>query len=143
MAIYNFFKKCLFDHTVNINLKVGADTIKCALLTSSYTPNIDTQDYWDDVVANEITGTGYTTDGATLANQAVTQDNTNDRAVFDADDVTWSSSTITARYAILYKYTGTASTSPLLVYFDFGSDKSSSSADFTIQWNAVGILTAT
>jgi hypothetical protein len=143
MPIYNFFKKCLFDHTVAINLKAGADTIKCALLTSSYTPNIDTHDYWDDVSANEVSGTGYTPDGETLANQAVTQDNTNDRAVFDADDVTWSSSTITARYAVLYKYTGTPATSPLICYFDFTSDKSSSNADFTIQWNAVGIMTAT
>lgn len=142
MAIYNFFKKCLFDHTVAINLKNGGDTIKCSLHIS-YTPNIDTHDYWDDVSGTEITGTGYTTGGATLANQAVTQDNTNDRAVFDADDVTWSASTITARYAILYKSTGTPSTSPLICYFDFGSDKSSSNADFTIQWNAVGILTAT
>ena len=79
--------------------------------------------------------------GASLANKAVTQDNTNNKGVFDADDVTWSTSTITARGAVLYKSTGTASTSALICYIDFGSDKSSAGGNFTIQWNASGILT--
>jgi hypothetical protein len=60
--------------------------------------------------------------------------------VFDADDVVWTSSTITARGAVLYKDTGTPSTSPLICYIDFGSNKSSNGADFTIQWSSSGIL---
>ena len=60
--------------------------------------------------------------------------------VFDADDVAWTTSTLTARYAIIYKSTGTSSTSPLIGYIDFSSDKSSVTGTFTIQWNAEGIL---
>jgi hypothetical protein len=141
MPFYNFYKFCAFDQAVAVDLK--SDTIKCALCTATYTPDIDADAYWDDVTNEVASGGGYTTGGETLANKAVTQDNTNDRAVWDADDVTWSNSTITARYAVLYHATGTASTSTLICYFDFGSSKSSSNADFTIQWNATGIATLT
>jgi hypothetical protein len=137
MAIYNTFKKLIMDG--GIDLDTGGDTIKVALTTSTYTPNIDTHDYFDDIT-NEVVGTGYTAGGATLANQATTVDTTDDEGVFDADDVAWTTSTLTARYAIIYKSTGTSSTSPLIGYIDFSSDKSSVTGTFTIQWNAEGIL---
>lgn len=124
---------------MNGSIDLDTDTIKVMLVTSAYTPDQDVHDYKDDIT-NEVSGTGYTAGGATLANKTVTQDNTDNEGVFDADDVTWSSSTITARGAVLYKDTGTASTSPLICYFDFGSDKSSSNGNFTIQWNAEGII---
>lgn len=135
-VIYNSFKKKIMDGSIDLD----TDTIKVALVTSSYTPDQDTHDFFDDVT-NEVSGTGYTAGGASLANKTVTQDNTNNKGVFDADDVTWSTSTITARGAVLYKSTGTAGTSPLICYIDFGSDKSSAGGNFTIQWNASGILT--
>ena len=137
MAIYNTFKKLIMDG--GIDLDTSGDTIKVALCTSTYTPNIDTHDYFDDIT-NEVVGTGYTAGGATLANQATTVDTTDDEGVFDADDVAWTTSTLTARYAIIYKSTGTSSTSPLIGYIDFSSDKSSVTGTFTIQWNAEGIL---
>lgn len=135
-VIYNSFKKKIMDGSIDLD----TDTIKVALVTSSYTPNQDLHDFFDDVT-NEVSGTGYSAGGASLANKAVTQDNTNNKGVFDADDVTWSTSTITARGAVLYKSTGTPSTSALICYIDFGSDKSSAGGNFTIQWNASGILT--
>lgn len=135
-TVYNSFKKDLLA----ANIDLDADTIKVMLVTSSYTPDPDNHDYINDVNSYEVSGTGYTAGGATLSNKSVTQDNTDDEGVFDADDVTWSNSTITARGAVLYKDTGNTSTSPLICYFDFGSDQSSSNGDFTIQWNAEGIL---
>lgn len=135
-VIYNSFKKKIMDGSIDLD----TDTIKVALVTSSYTPNQDLHDFFDDVT-DEVSGTGYSAGGASLANKAVTQDNTNNKGVFDADDVTWSTSTITARGAVLYKSTGTASTSALICYIDFGSDKLSAGGNFTIQWNASGILT--
>jgi len=135
-VVYNSFKKFIMDGTIDLD----SDTIKVALVTSSYTPDQDAHDYFDDVQSYEVSGDGYTAGGQALSNKSVTQDNTNDRGVFDADDVTWSNSTITARGAVLYKDTGTASSSPLICYFDFGEDKSSNNGDFTIQWDADGIL---
>jgi len=134
-VVYNAFKKNIMNGTIDLD----TDTIKVMLVTSDYTPDIDLHDYKDDVT-NEVSGTGYTAGGKALTTTSVTQDNTDDEGVFDADDVTWSSSTITARGAVLYKDTGAASTSPLICYFDFTSDQSSSNGDFTIQWNAEGII---
>jgi hypothetical protein len=134
-VIFNSFKKKIMDGSIDLD----TDTIKVALVTSIYTPDQDAHDFFDDIT-NEVSGTGYTAGGASLANKAVTADNTDNEGVFDADDVTWGSSTITARGAVLYKSTGTASTSPIIAYIDFGSDKVSSAGNFMIAWAAEGIL---
>jgi hypothetical protein len=116
------------------------DDVKVMLVTSSYTPNKDTHDFRDDVT-NEVSGTGYTAGGMALANKAHTQDDSNDRAVYDADDLVWSTATITARAAVLYKSRGGASSADeLIAYIDFLADKTSTAADFTIQWHADGIF---
>ena len=133
--VYNSFKKNIMNGSIDLD----TDTIKVALVTSSYTPNQDTHEDFADVT-NEITSTGYTAGGSALANKAVTADNTDNEGVFDADNVTWANSSITARGAVVYKDTGTAATSLLICYIDFTSDKSSSTSDFIIQWNTEGIL---
>lgn len=132
--IYNHLKSEVQKGSFNL----VSDTIKVALVTSAYSPNIDSHQHFSDIT-NEVSGTGYTAGGATLSGKTVTQDNTNDRGVFDANDVTWANSTITARGAVVYKSTGNASTSKIIAYIDFGADKSSSASDFTIQWHADGI----
>ena len=134
--VYNDFKESIMNGSIDLD----SDTIKIALVSSSYTPDKDAHDFFDDVT-NEVSGTGYTAGGATLANKAVTQDNTNDLAKWDADDPSWSSSTITARGAVIYKSTGTAGTSRLICYIDFGQDYTSSNGTFSIVFHANGILT--
>ncbi len=134
-VIYNSAKQRL----INGGIDLDTDTLKVMLVTSTYVPDIDLHVFKSDVT-NEVTGTGYTAGGAALTSPTVTVDNTNDRAAFDAADVTWASSTITARGAVVYKDTGTATTSPLLCYFDFTTDQISSNGNFTIQWNSSGIL---
>ena len=129
---------------LNKEIDWDTDTIKVALLTSSYTPNQDTHDYFDDVVANEVSGTGYTAGGNTLASKTITYDGATNKVVLDAADTTWSSSTITARYAVVYDASpATNATRPIIGYVDFGSDQSSSSGNFTITWDATGIVVIT
>lgn len=118
------------------NVNWETDTIKLALLSSSYTPDLDNHDYFNDVSAYEISGSGYTAGGATLANRSFTVDTANDRVYLNADNVSWASATFTARYAVVYKDTGTASTSPILVLIDFGQDYSVSGATFSIEWSS-------
>ena len=77
---------------------------------------------------NEVTGTAYVAKGNTLVN--VTPTSTSTTAFTDFSDSTWSSSTITARGAMIFN--DTASGDPSVVILDFGSDKSSSAGDFTI-----------
>lgn len=128
----------------NKEIDFDSDTIKVALVGSGYTPNQDTHDYWDDVVANEVTGTGYTAGGATLAGKTATYDATSNVIVLDANDVVWASSTITARYAVIYDDSGaTNAQKPLLGYVDFGSDQSSTNGNFTVTWDATGIIRVT
>ena len=132
------------SQALNKEIDWDSDTIKVALLTNAYTPDQDAHNYLDDVVANEVSGTGYTAGGNTLANKTNAYNSATNVIVLDADDTTWSSSTITARYAVVYDATpATNATKPLIGYVDFGSDQSSSNGNFTITWDATGIVRIT
>jgi hypothetical protein len=134
----------LYDNAItslaNKEIDWGTDTIKVMLCTSAYTPNQATHQYKSSVT-NEVVGTGYTAGGATLASK--TEAIVSHVKTFDAADTTWSGSSLTARYAVVYDSTGTDSTSPLIAYIDFGADQVSSSAPFTLTWDAAGIFTIT
>jgi len=134
-VIYNSVKSSFLKASINLT----TNTIKVALVTSSYTPNQDTHDFFDDVT-NEVTGAGYTAGGVTLASKTVTEDAAANTAIFDAADVTWAASTITAAGAVIYKSTGVSSTSNLIAFIDFGSSFSTISGTFQITWSASGIL---
>lgn len=114
------------------------DTIKLALTTNTWTPDIDTHDFFNDVT-NEINGTNYTAGGWTLTASAPIYDTATDQVRLDATDVSQASATFTARKAAIYKSTGTSSTSPLIAYFDFGVDVSPSAGTFTITFDSTGV----
>jgi len=113
-----------------------ADRFKVMLVTSAYTPDFGTHDFKADVT-NEVVGTGYTAGGESLTSVTLTQ--SGGTITFDADDVTWTSSTITARGAVIYD--DSLASDPLIAYIDFGADKSSSAGDFVLSFNASGIFT--
>lgn len=116
------------------------DTIKVAMLTSSYTPDIDNDVYFSDVT-NEVSGSGYTAGGFTLANTSITQDDTNDRAVYDADDLAESPVSISSyRYLVVYVSTGTDSTSRLICLIDLGTDQTVDNDILEISWGSSGIF---
>lgn len=116
------------------------DTIKCLLLASTYVPDIDNHDFLDDVIAHQIIGTGYTAGGKTLTGKAFVHNFTLNMLKMVADNVVWASATITARYAVFYQDTGNSATSPLISYVDFGTDKSVSASDFTVDVSTDGVL---
>jgi len=142
MAVTAFWYGLGFTSLLNGLIDFDTDTIKISLHDVGYVPNQDTNDYWDDAT-NEEGGTGYTTGGATLVNASITYTAATNVCKLDADDVTWASSTLTCRIAVIYKSTGTAATSPLLAYIDFGADVTSTAGDFKIAFNAGGIATIT
>ena len=87
---------------------------------------------------NEISGSGYTAGGATLASLAVTQDDTNNWGKWDAADVTWSSlAANTILEATLYDDTTTPK--HICIYFEIATN--SNGGDYTLQFNANGIMT--
>jgi len=133
-GVYNRFKFNLLRSSGDlIN-----DTIKVALMATGHSFDAD-HDVWTDVSSNEMTGTGYATGGCILSGDVVTQDDANDRAVYDANDTLWGSASFSAYHAVIYDTTVTGS--PLIASVDFGGVQTVTSGTFTIQWNAVGILT--
>jgi hypothetical protein len=139
MAVSAKFYGLFFKSLCNKEIDLDTDTIKLLLASSSYTPNQDTHQYKSDV-SNEITGTGYTAGGATVGSVTVSYNTGTNVLSFDANDVTWTAASITARYAVLYDASpGSDATRPLIGWIDFGGDVTSTGADFTIAWNASGI----
>ena len=118
------FKVEILKAVHNFTLSTG-NTFNIAMYTNSASFTAATTAY---TATNEVTGTAYVAKGNTLVN--VTPVSTSTTAFTDFGDSTWSSSTITARGAMIFN--DTASGDPSVVILDFGSDKSSSSGDFTI-----------
>lgn len=112
--IYNKFLDYLAKNDVS------DDTFKVALVTSTYSPDKDAHEFFDDIT-NEVSGTGYTAGGETVTG-TLTLDTANDKLTLELASTSWTSATITARGAVYYSSTGTASTSTLIAFNDFGSD---------------------
>ena len=94
------------------NIDWENDTIKFAHLPASYTPNVDTDQYYSDISAS-VVGTDIT-----LASLLVTQNNTDDAADCDTANTNETNQTITFDKMVAYKDTGVASTSVLITCND-------------------------
>lgn len=139
-ATYDLFKLNLLNGTSFIDF--DTDTIKVMLVTSVYTPSAATHDFINDASANEVSGINYTAGGATLGTPSVT--NSAGTTTVDYADVTWTQNAggfSTARYAIFYKDTGTPTTSGLISYVDFTTDKGNVSGDLILQLAGTGLFT--
>lgn len=113
---------------------LDTDAIKLALYTSAASLSDGTTAY---TTSAETSGTGYSAGGVTLTGIDVTVDSS--VAVVSITDAVVSNATITARGALIYNSTNA---NKAIAVFDFGSDKSSSSGDFTIQFPAAAAATA-
>jgi len=130
--IFNVFKKKIMDGSYDLD----SNSFKVMLVYQAYTPNQDTHTTIANVT-NEVSATGYTAGGKALSGLSVSQDNTNNKGVWDGADVIWASSSISAYGAVIYD---TTAASGLVCYFDFGAYKVSATGTFTIAWNAAGIV---
>ena len=127
-AMCSSFKKELLEAKHNF-LNSGGSTFKLALYTSDASLGAGTTAY---TTSNEVSGTGYSAIGITLTRVNPSLDGTT--AITDFADTTFSSSTITARGALIFNEDTSGDTSVLVL--NFGSDKASSSGDFTISFPA-------
>jgi hypothetical protein len=125
--IYNSFHEDL----ARGNIDLDTNTFKMMLVTSTYTPNKDTHADRADVT-NEVAATGGYTAGGKTVTCTVARDNANDRTTLTFAAESWTSSTITASGAVVYKSTGTAANDLLVFYNDFGGDISTSNTTFSI-----------
>lgn len=126
-AMVTSFKVGVLNGTFNFGSGTS-QVFKIALYTSAATLGAGTTAY---SASDEVSGPGYTAGGNTLTiSQVPTSSGTT--AFLDFADTTWTSSTITARGALIYLANGT--TNPAVAVLDFGSDKTSTSGDFTVQF---------
>ena len=123
-AMCNSFKQEIFVGTHNFS--AGTHAFKLALFTSSASLGAGTTAY---STSQEVAGTGYSAGGGALTSVTPVLDN--QTAVCDFNDLTFGSSTITANGALIYN---TSAANKAVCVLAFGTDKSSSSGDFTIQF---------
>lgn len=145
--VYNKAAQEIADGTVDLL----NDTIKTMLVTSAYTPNRDDlvvdAGGANDALDAEISVSGYTggwggSGRKALTGKTLTTDNTNDRAEFDADNLTWSTLGTGATIAamIVIKEGGANdTTSRLIAYLDV-TDTPTNGGDVTFTFDAEGII---
>ena len=144
-VVYDKFKLDQMNQVNPINL--GSDTIRCMLVTASYTPTVATDQYINTtgLNTNEVSaGSTYTAKGPTLPSQTCTL--TPDTVTFTCSNIVISQDATgftNARYAVLYKDTGVVGTSHLICYADLGGNKSIQGGSLTLQIDASGIFTLT
>jgi hypothetical protein len=112
-----------------IRASAAPDVFMLALYTSSATLGAATTAY---TTSDEVSssGTNYPAGGLTLTiSQAPTSTGTT--AWLDFDDLTFPSATLTARGALIYNLT---QSNKAVAVLDFGSDKTSTAGNFTIQF---------
>lgn len=141
--VYNIAKKQLLDGDIDFNLP---DDIRVLLLEAATDENPDDVDV-AAVLARAGTTELVTYSRGALAGEATSQDDANDRAEFDATDITFSS--VVAQNAIVaflvYKFiTNDAGSIPILFNDSAtGLPITPNGSDITITWNAEGILQLT
>jgi hypothetical protein len=107
----------------------GGSTFKLALYTSIAGFSTSTTSF---TTTNEVSssGTNYTSGGNTLTNNGVAI--ASNTAFVDFADLTFSSVTLTADSALIYKDTSNEA----VLVLDFGGDKTATNGDFVIQFPA-------
>jgi len=146
MAAPNNFKEELMEAQFDfLN-----DTLKVALVSdnTAYSFSPDTDTFVGDVLdggttAEEFQGTGYSRQ--TLSNVTVTQDDTDDEGVADADDVTFTGlDGDTIQTVLVYKEVGgdetTPGDDPIIAVFD--DDSAGSLADLPLTTNGGDVTLA-
>jgi len=121
------FKTDLLKGTFNFDSS-GGSTFKLALYTDLSGFSTSTTAY---TTTNEVSssGTGYTAAGNTLTNNGVAV--ASNIAYVDFADLTFSSVTLTADSALIYK---SSSNNEAVLVLDFGGDKTATNGDFVIQF---------
>lgn len=112
-----------------------------SLHTSTYSPDRDVHDFYNDVTNEVAAGSGYTAGGAQVGAQTLSYDATSDQVRLDIDDVSWTfSGSKTWRYGVLYnKRGGASSLDDLIGLLTWDSDQTVSTA-YTIQIDPAGLL---
>lgn len=133
-GVYNKAGYLLWTGAINL----GTSDLRMLLVKSTYTFDKD-HNFVADVISGslEISVSGYSRQA--LTSEAATEDDTNDRAYFDADDPTFAAlaSGQTIGGAVVYKLVTNDADSPVLFFLDL-TDTPTNGTDFKVQFAAPG-----
>jgi len=98
------------------DIGLARDTIRATLHTGSYTPNLDTHDFFDDATNELPTASGYTAGGVTLAGLALYYDATSGQVRWRFTAPSWTFTTgVTFQRLVVRKARGGAASADELV----------------------------
>jgi len=140
LNIYDTFRRSLL---------LGGDDLtavsyKLALLTNIYTPDQVTDEFWADIVANEVSGVNYVSGGRACNTPTVSM--VTGLITFDlSDPFIWIEDPggfTDAKQAVLYIDTGLTATSRLVAYSDpFALARGNTTDSYAISFGPTGIFT--
>jgi len=128
------------------SFNLATNTFQMILVTTTYTPNANTDALYSAVSANELTTAGgYTVGGITLASETDTL--TTATVTFTANSPAWTTFTATFRYGVIVRRAGGSLVAGdlLLCYCDLGGGSSITGAGgtLTVTTPAGGFFTVT
>jgi len=135
--VFNDYKTSLVLGTAGVTTGDNGN-LHCAILTSGHTPV--ESDTWSSINSYIATDTAHSTAADQVVSNVSVATTTGAQATDDVveitgETVTWSESTITGHYALVYIAGATTADNKLVCVYDFGADKSSQDGDFSIIWN--------
>lgn len=122
-ALYDLGRKAFLDAGINW----ASDNIKVVLVDATYTPNTATDQFLSDIAGGKRVATS-----GNLASK------TDTAGVADAADVTFTAvSGAAVNYVVIYKDTGSAASSPLILVIDTASNLpvTPNGGDIVVQWD--------
>lgn len=126
--------------TTQLAVDLDLETHRVAMFDNTITPNFSSDTAYGVAPYNagEVSGAGYVAGGELLTTTTVTESPAGS-LMWDAADVSWASSTISAARCALV-YADALAGNNALVLVNFGADYSTSNGTFTIQWASGGIF---
>ena len=138
--VFNIAKSGLMDGTIDLN----THDIRAALCMTNTTADTDAD---VDTVAtittlDECDSTGYAR--ITMTGEAVNLDDLNDRAEFDAADLSFTglggNATRAIQGVLIFKFVTTDTDNVPICFVDFTADIPTTATQIDVPWNAEGIL---
>lgn len=132
--IYNKFKQLQWG---GIPFNPLTDTLKVALMTPTYNPGL-LDEFWGDIMVNEVIATGYPAGGVELTGKTVVQ---GDDLIFDALDITIDITTgAQVKSLVIYRVVTNPTDSGLIMVKEFSFPKTVVGGSFKIEWGDLGIM---
>jgi hypothetical protein len=143
MANFTYDNAKLLFLTGGLNLATEDVRVCLVMSNSTTTTEVGATTMAGFTTLDQYDGSGYSAGGAPLIGEATSLDSTNHRAIFDANDLTFTALGVGSRpckAAIVYCFRSTFGASIPLYYVDTGGwPFSGNGSNVTIQWNAAGV----